>query len=632
MALPTRTLWRKHAKHTIDDMQTENNKNEGHRYQQLSYISSLWARVFTKQAHEQGLWVPSLSGMIKAGDEGLFLSALFTSLPGHPGELPLQALYEIFADDLRSRPTTERFAYSVEINSFLSSSKRVTSGPRRIQSVSRKSFSKSRVDASLKTQRISLDLSAAERGITRSISMKRPAPMLVHMRNGLPRKGEDTVAHKSWMKDMKIAESHHGIVGIKILSEELIALSILLGSPLTVDPQTGETSSKVGAFNISISSSVAEDGRHQVTLQKHKHSISQTLVRGSCSSSLFAKHLAAGSLPYSQNNKAVHSILINSHTLHSVQRGMSPSLHEYNFKTPQSKFISLLPSSRKSTFFIAGVSKEPPISNPLIGAISALPFVGGLVPLASASLIRTVQFIASGGLPPARLLQRLEGLVDKVNRHAPQISTFGSLYEHQNITRLYRERERLGKLATGASVTDNLAHKASRMQRYVALLERLMTLVPDMKPKDVITAVQDATSKHLELSYIDAVAAHKNNPSSASHIFDESQCGPDSDSHKKRLSSSTQSSANRSTRSSDASFSTFESPNPSAGNTQKSLGKQLETILKSELPFSVETVATVARMVLVAWTLSVEVVAWEDGEEGYRFPKFDQLPEKMILC
>jgi hypothetical protein len=61
------------------------------------------------------------------------------------------------------------------------------------------------------------------------------------------------------------------------------------------------------------------------------------------------------------------------------------------------------------------------------------------------------------------------------------------------------------------------------------------------------------------------------------------------------------------------------------------LGKQVETFLKSDLPFNVDIIATIARLVIVAWTLSVETVAWEDGEEGFRVPNVEDLPGTMVL-
>jgi hypothetical protein len=574
--------------------------------------------------------VPTLSGILKAGDEGLFSSALFTSLHGHPRELSLQVLYEVFAKELRSRPMTERSAYTGGIPQFLSSTKQVAGGPRRMQSASHRTTRGGRVDGSPKSQRKSLDISVAERGFVRSLSVKKPTPPLVSIRNGLTGPDADGSMHTSWMKDGRSAESVHGSVGVVVTPAELAALSITLASPLTIDGKAEHaTTSRTGAFNVSISELTTEDGKHQVLLRQHKRNVLHMPARGSGHSTLFAKHFAAGSLPFSHNKKAVQTMLASTQTLRAVQAGASIILFDTNPETPQSRLLAALPTSREVTFYCASPSTRPTSSNTLVDAISALPFVGGLVPLASSPLIQTIRFVASGGLPPARLLQRLEGLVDKVNRFAPHLNIFGPLHEPRNAALLYRERERLGRLATGASTIDSVADKTARIQRYTTLLERLMALVPNMKQQDILIAVQEATKKEMERSYIDAVAAHQINHSRASSEID-SHSYPEMDARSKGSSAQTHS---RSGRSSDTSLSSIVSPSSSAGLPSRNLGKEVEQILKADLPLSVESVAVVARMIIVAWTLSVDVVAWEEGEQGFRVPDLGKLSEKkIVLC
>lgn len=628
MALVTRILLHKHSKHATDESQFHDGITEDQH--QLSHVSSVWKRFFSpKSGQIKGYWVPTLSGMIKAGDEGLLPSAKFANQSGHPGELSLQALYEVFAEELRSRPPKERSTYSTEISKFLSSTKRVTSGPKRAQSVSQRRLSQRQSFGSLR--RKSMDLSGAEWGLARGMSLKRPSPTLVTMGSGLSRPGNEQSARTSWMKDGQIADSHYGSIGIKVTPAELAALSIILASPLTFGEKTDYAPSKKGAFNISISSDVTEDGKHQITLRQHKRSTTHTPAKGSGLSPLLAKHLATGSLPYKQDKKTVHSILVSTQTLKAVQSGSPLHLHDASFKTKQSRYLSALPSSRELTFHIVSTSPKPQQSSPLTDAISHLPFAGGLVPLATPPLIKTVQFVASGGLPPARLLQRLEGLVDKVNRQAPLLDTFGPMYSPPNAALLLRERERLGRLAAGADVTDFVADKASRMQRYITLLERLLALVPDMKSDDILIAVEEASKKELRRSYADAVTAYRANPSLSSSVVDSHGC-PESDARTRRSSIYSHTSEPRSQRSSTASVVTFASPVSSADSHTQNLGKEVEKILKMDLPLSIDTIATVVRLVIVAWTLSVEVVAWEEGEEGFRAPELDKLPQKMVMC
>ena len=211
-------------------------------------------------------------------------------------------------------------------------------------------------------------------------------------------------------------------------------------------------------------------------------------------------------------------------------------------QTPQAGFLAALPSSRELSFHALEASTKSSPPTPLFDAIAQLPFVGGLAPLASTPLISTVHFITTGGVHPGRLLQRLESLVDKLQHHSPHLTIFGPLHSSQNAGFLFRERERLARIATGA-VTEDLADKVARMQRYTTLLQRLMALVPDMNSQDVLAPVMEATKAEILRSYADAVAAHSSASTPPSPVND-THC-PISDAR-----SSSRPSARRSPRSS----------------------------------------------------------------------------------
>lgn len=231
--------------------------------------------------------------------------------------------------------------------------------------------------------------------------------------------------------------------------------------------------------------------------------------------------------------------------------------------------------------------------------------------------------MASGGLPHGRLLQRLEGLVDKVHRFAPHLTIFGPLYEPRYAGLLYRERERLGKLATNPDIFETLADKFARMSRYITLLQRLMALVPGMAPQDVSDAVQEATKIQMQQAYTDAVAAHAQEPPS---------------NHPGSTITWHESVRSRSPRNRQSVISTHRSIRTSSSSPRRSsdqelsLGRQVEDVLKMELPLSIQTIAFVARMVIVAWTLSVGHVAWEEGESGMRLPALNDLPDDIVFC
>ncbi|KAF3000826.1 hypothetical protein E8E13_006732 [Curvularia kusanoi] len=471
---------------------------------------------------------------------------------------------------------------------------------------------------------MSLDMSTIERGLGRSLSVKKPAPVLVAMGNGLVEPDTTSTAQRAWMKEGRPAQYYDGRAGVSLTAAEVAALSVVLGSSIASAAGQADSLDK-GAFGVSITSTLGADGRRIISLRRHKRTKSQLPCEGSGHSPLFAKHIACGSLPFSCDAKSISTILITSESLDAVRSGTPLTMRKRSQQTVPAKFLAALPSSREMVPHAIEASTKSSPTTPLIDAIAQLPFVGGFTPLAATPLIDTVHFIASGGIHPGRLLQRLEGLVDKLQRHSPHLKIFGPLHEPQNAGLLFRERERLGKVAAGG-VTEELADKVSRMQRYTTLLQRLMALVPDTKPQDVLAAVREATKKELLRSYADAVAAHNDNNNTTTPSHSVSTNG----SHHPRPS------AHRSPRSSlgtdsSATFSSHPS-RPSTTFPAHNLAKQAETLLKSELPFSIETIAVVARLVLVAWTLSVERVAWEEGEtRGFRVPDLGSMRESMVL-
>lgn len=616
----------KHDVYTLEGTSSEPNRLSPRRSKSLKQLFASRPKDVNSE------WVPTLSAIVKAGDEGLWSSALFTNSHGHPGEVSFEAICEMFANELRPRSLSERSAYSGKIGKFINPAKRGTTSPRRVKSISHKRSSTGQGDESTSTHRRSLDtrrsldITAIEKGLGRGLSVKRSAPVLVALGNGLVEPETTNAARHAWMKEDRPAQYCDSQTRMELTSAEIAALSVLLGSLITSAPSNDEVTSEdldEGAFGISILSTPSKDGGRMISLRRHKRSTSQLFSGGSGHSPLFAKHIACGSLPFSQEANSTNTILISNENLEAVRSGAPLTMRKRSQQTPQATFLAALPSSRELTFHTLEASTKSSPPTPLVDAIAQLPFVGGLTPLASAPLISTVQLIATGGVHPGRLLQRLESLIDKLQRHSPHLTIFGPLHSPQNAGLLFRECERLARIATGAA-TEDLADKVARMQRYTTLLQRLMALVPDMKPQDVLPAVTEATKAELLRSHTDAVAARSSTSAPPSPVND-THC-PLSDAR-----SSSRPSARRSPRSSIGAGSSATS-RLSTTFPANNLGKQVETLLKSELPFSVDMIAVVARLVVVAWTLSVGRVAWEEGEDGFRVPDLDGLErERMVL-
>ncbi|KAJ4348710.1 uncharacterized protein N0V89_010088 [Didymosphaeria variabile] len=619
MVVVARFLWS--HKSSKDRPETDGERSVDPVQKETSLLSRARSvKLFSAPKKERGHWVPTLSGIIKAGDEGIFSSSLLNVQHvqhGTPGELSLQDVYDAFAHELRNRPVAERGTYTSEINKFLTSTKKV----QRTQSVSaspprRPDLSKRASRKSVDGIRKSIDLGDLGIGRTRSVK-KLSSPNLVSLSNSLPfEAGGPGPVHTLWDQDLQHALVFQGHTSVPVTGHELAALSVVLGSPvdISLDAQNDKcdtwANTYKGALGVSIAATATSDGSYHISLASNKRNVSQLPAKGSGYSTLHAKHLASGSLPFASDRKTINSILITPDTLSRLKTGESLYLQPTGADTKGSQFLARLPNARAPNFHALAPSKSANSTSRLLHAVGDLVFTGGFTPFASIPLIQTVRFVASGGLVPGRLLQRLDALVEKVHRQAPHLQLFGPLLENTNAHLRFRVNERLSRLARGTLTDEALADKVARMSRYTTLLERLMALVPDMRPADVLAAVRDGLKAEMERSYEDAVAAH----------LIGGTILPDSTS--KRNSSVSRKDTRRRSRLSDNDSSGTASPDGQASGRPSStfpvhnLGRQVEDVLKGSLPLDVQTVVHVARLVLVAWTLSVEGVAWGQGRLG----------------
>ncbi|KAF2734209.1 hypothetical protein EJ04DRAFT_402942, partial [Polyplosphaeria fusca] len=575
-------------------------------------IRRSWTLMLTPKK-ERGEQVPAISSIIKAGDEGVYSSLLFNNLHEQPGQLALETIHDAFARQLSSRP--ERSSYPPELSRLMSDSRNRV---RRAQST--------RVGREARPNmppRKSMDSAG---GLNRALSRRTTAPVLISSLNPLPSPDPTQTGSVAWTRDLRPAQYIEGKTAIGVTAEEVTALSVALGTPLTraEHPADQEKASSLfvegeGAHGISVSSIPLDNKRFHIVLNQHKRRVARFPAKGSGYSSLFAKHMAAGSLPFSQDNAHVNSVLIDTRTYELIKTGRHLHAQLSSTGSSGSAYLSALPSSRKNRFYSLTEAKKSTPSALFLNAIADLPFTGGLVPHASSSLTSAIHFVTSAGLPPARLLQRLEALVDKVHAHSPHLALFGPLFEPQNAGLRFREQDRLGRLALDPSTPDSLADKSARMHRYITLLERLMALVPGLKPHAVLAAVREATRKEIERSYEDALALFRTNNAPVTDMLGFPSGLPTNVRHTSYSTIKSRSSKRSSIGPTSPRASTdITSLRSSLMFPAENLGKEMESLLKASLPFDVAAVAKVARLVVVAWTVSVQRVGWEEGEEGVR--------------
>lgn len=639
MVVVARFLW-SHSRSSKDQPEIGNQPSmDPVQQQETSLLSRARSvKLFSAPNKDRGQWVPTLSGIIKAGDESIFSSSLLNLQHGTPGGLSLQDVYDAFANELRNRPLAERSTYTSEMTRFLTSTKKI----QRTQSVS-VSPPPRRPELPKRTSRKSVDMirgsiDLGDLGIGRSRSIKKPSSQsLVPLSNSLPfQAGGPEPVHSLWDQDLQHARIFQGHTAIPVTGHELAALSVVLGSPvdISLDAQNEKCESWAntykGGMAVSIAATATSDGSYHISLLSHKRNVSQMPAKGSGYSTLHAKHLAAGSLPFASDRKVINSYLITHDTLEHLKSGEHLYLQPAGADTEGARFLARLPNARAPNFHTFVPSNSANAAPRLLHAIGDLVFTGGFTPFASIPLIQTVRFVASGGLVPGRLLQRLDALVEKVHRQAPHLQLFGPLLDDTNTHLRFRNNERLAKLATGSITAEPLAEKVARMSRYTTLLERLMALVPDSKPADVLAAVRDGLKSEMERSYEAAVTAH---------LMDGTMLSTPSSARDKRHSGVLRKDTRRRSRHSNSSSGTaspdgpgsLTSGRPSSTFPSHNLGRKVEDVLKGALPLDVQTIIMVARLVLVAWTLSVEPVAWGEGEVGFRVVDPARLPEKMYM-
>lgn len=601
---------------------------------------------------------PSLATFLKAGDEDIFGSDVFCAHNLRSNAtISLDSLYDALANTMMARPAAQRLAYSRAMSQFIAGRK---SSRKRRQSVpTTADWDKESSVRLMKTKR---------RKTSRS-------QYLVISTNSFPMTeegAEPAGSYAWWEMRPTLGSGLDGELTLEISPEELAALSILLacGRPSSETKTPSEhpylafADTDVGAFGISIKWTPTSDRTVTVSLTRRPQDFSEQLSpTGSGHSILLAKHIACGSLPFSRGPCVTNGLLISRAAEEAVLAGSLGSHIEKRDKlnTVSATFLSRLPHSRPLALYELSIdtaitsatdASMTPAQLPedFLEVLSRLPYTT-LPPIASNPIISVIKFIASAGLPPGRLLQRLESLIEKVHNYSPGASLFGPLYEQQNIRALFREKERLGKLMLDSTpkgnVPDNLAQKTARLHRYGILMERLMGLLATggLGKEEVRQRVNEATKIELLKSYTDALSSRFQTQSPQTSPAKEGNSAPATSvpqaptpTVEPVTPSRNPSSAARSPQMQGTRTGTTHSSISSrrSGSTRRSgpsappnLGSHLEDTLKAGLPLSVPQVAFVGRLVLVAWSISVGKVAWEEGEEGMSFEILEN--EKMVM-
>ena len=505
-----------------------------------------WKRANAKRTSST-IAVPALAAVVRAGDEGVYSSALFAQLPpsdpaADAASPSWQALYDAFAHELAQRPSKERWAWPADLARFVSRRTPRPSphpSPRPSPQPTRSPSARRSMSVAASSSPRSTDLASS--GIRRSFSFSRrdaqtslvrcaePLPLVAD--GGSP-SSPDAGASAPWTADLQnlyvLADLSPALA---MTPQELTALVLLLGIAPTPAHHVTETPERrsstlslhgTGAFGLAIDGAPAPDGTYTVRLSQRPRRITQQASLGSGYSTLFAKHLALEVVPFSQTANSVSAIVVSPESAALFRTGTHVSLTPLTsdpLPAPAAMLVQL-PASKATALHTLAPSPSSSVTfsdtGVLLRVLAHLPFTAGLVPLAAPLVAQTTLFAAARGQPAGSLLPRLEDLAHKLHRQAPHLRLFGPVLDDANVGSWTRMRRRLAYVGRRPlrSDAEDVAERAARLARYTTILERLVALLvaptsASDAEKDALGIVMRAAEREMERAYWAAVDAER---------------------------------------------------------------------------------------------------------------------------
>ncbi|KAK1753895.1 hypothetical protein QBC47DRAFT_429294 [Echria macrotheca] len=497
--------------------------------------------------------LPTVASLIAAGDDGVWSSDIFNKrIPPNHDTVSWKRFYEAFFYECVARVHLPDLPKDSAVRSALSAA--------------RKEFPSA--DDQLYLGRVSQEnvhQRAAEPGAVEREAgrITKCRPLLVRCQKLPPMKTlsadgttyGDTADEElpepsqSWAKDVREVWIHAGKPSIEVLKEELVALSLIIGFPLDVhdDFLPGGR----GPYGITLTSEKIE----AVTTIRLVHGprIGSTggpkcLAKGSGYSTLFAKHMACGSLPFAQymrhssenNNepstRETQSIMVTEKVRQSLEgggsitnaqpdKGDNPRELNYFLRLPGSGDTDFYLNSETPTGYNPGafgqgrLVKSHPDNDKKFAAISTwwqavagIPF-GGLVSLTTQNLREMVIFTLKGSLQCPGSVAEIDPILELM-RIADR-----NAQKEDKISGLFGDLPGSGAgIVHTTDMEDNDPRFATDTISYLmTLLEHMMALAAvhekhSSDPEVTTKAVCDALEDWLMNSYNAAVSRKLNDP------------------------------------------------------------------------------------------------------------------------
>ena len=312
---------------------------------------------------------------------------------------------------------------------------------------------------------------------------------------------------------------------IETSREELAGLALVLGMQLRVN-ESANAVSGIGAFGTSLFAAQAGGGWqlhliHGTRLPKHLHS------QGSGYTTIFAKHMACGCIPFADSAKWIKALYVRQDVLDAVRRGWHVQ-DAATYGGQSLEYLRRLPASKQIDAFygVCETAAAPARLGAILKsdgtplgdrftwarAVAGIAF-GGLVPQTTSAVAAAVQFTVACGQPEGAgaRITALEDLVEKLHGLQPEKHLFGPYVAMRFDAN--RGADRVGHTAPTRGPSRDAA---ATFGRYMNLLERMVARC-DAGLNDVF----EASCRLVEECYSKAVKAQHAKASGAA--FDDTR-------------------------------------------------------------------------------------------------------------
>lgn len=483
----------------------------------------------------EDLKMTTIQGLIKAGDSQLWTSAALDQLPEIITEICWVALYKSIFDEVAIRLSTgnDREDFPKIVRKFLSRADdrfvRDTKLLEEIRDCERKEQQlgdDGKDSIKLKKTRKKLKKMRKKRSyfVDRNEYYKSPCPDLINCcrKFKVTDPNGETEDEDLGLQDIQPTWLVGDRPCIATSREELAGLALILGMRLKWHAYAPSLVG-VGAFATSLRAG-QENGTWRLHLMQATRIPRHFRSPGSGYTTLMAKHIACGSLPFADTSRWVRSVFVTDKVIEGIRTGGSVK-DVQSFGGEALEYLRRLPGVKQiDAFYDIDPTPRPDASlgtilksngSPLLNtctwsrAVTGIAF-GGLVPQAAEYLAQAVAFTVAG--IQGKCFEELESLINELHRHNTDKEIFGAYVS---------ERIRGEDLVDNVNYTlptrsSDVRDAAAVFARYMTLIERV-TARCEVK-KDPVDAVFEAACRLIQRAYVSAV--RKDEASTAERAVD----------------------------------------------------------------------------------------------------------------